>query len=182
MKRHGKFILISLLFSQTNAGFDGTCVKDNWSRVLKHQRKPDSYSNTPENCGKYCLGKGYKYSGVQYHNQCFCGNTAPSSSTIAPKRECSYQCPGDTEQLCGGFWRMNVHETSKFSSKAEGQREGEICGSCYCPPNFTAGQCVEGLTCVRNQNIPDSPGVCTKLALKTVTRSGYSYQYYPYNK
>merc|ERR1719347_354020 len=119
MKRHGKLILISLLFSQTKAGFDGTCIKDNWSRVLKHQRRPDSRSNTPENCGKYCLGKGYKYSGVQYRKQCFCGNNAPPSSTIRPKKECSYKCTGDKKQICGGSWRMNVYETSKFSSKSK---------------------------------------------------------------
>ena len=43
-----------------------------------------------------------------------------------------------------------------------GQREGESCGSCFCPPTFTAGECEEGLTCVRDPMIPDLPGKCTK--------------------
>merc|ERR1712038_996795 len=40
--------------------------------------------------------------------------------------------------------------------------EGEDCGSCYCPPTFSAGECAPGLYCdtsIQSQ-IPDAPGTC----------------------
>merc|ERR1712157_96979 len=42
------------------------------------------------------------------------------------------------------------------------KREGEECGSCYCPPSFSAGDCAPGLYCdtsIQSQ-IPDAPGTC----------------------
>merc|ERR1711990_398450 len=42
------------------------------------------------------------------------------------------------------------------------KREGEECGSCYCPPTFSAGECAPGLYCdtsIQSQ-IPDAPGTC----------------------
>merc|ERR1711915_246425 len=44
------------------------------------------------------------------------------------------------------------------------KKEGEDCGSCYCPPTFSAGKCGPGLSCVRNENIPDLPGTCQQVA------------------
>merc|ERR1712123_29843 len=52
------------------------------------------------------------------------------------------------------------------SGSGSGQQEGESCGSCFCPPAFTAGECEEGLTCVSDPMIPDLPGTCTKTAKK----------------
>ena len=42
------------------------------------------------------------------------------------------------------------------------KKEGENCGSCFCPPTFTAGECEPGLKCDLSiqEAIPDAPGVC----------------------
>ena len=42
------------------------------------------------------------------------------------------------------------------------KREGEPCGSCNCPPTFTAGKCLPGLECVHDKWIADAPGKCMK--------------------
>ena len=39
---------------------------------------------------------------------------------------------------------------------------GEPCGSCMCPPTFTAGECEKGLECVHNPMIADAPGKCIR--------------------
>eukprot|EP00091_Calanus_sinicus_P010466 TRINITY_DN2430_c0_g1_i2.p1 TRINITY_DN2430_c0_g1~~TRINITY_DN2430_c0_g1_i2.p1 ORF type:complete len:149 (-),score=38.80 TRINITY_DN2430_c0_g1_i2:226-672(-) len=46
-----------------------------------------------------------------------------------------------------------------------GQKEGESCGSCFCPPTYSAGKCGRGLTCDLSiqDNIPDLPGTCRKI-------------------
>ena len=42
------------------------------------------------------------------------------------------------------------------------KKEGESCGSCFCPPTFTAGECEHGLKCDLSiqEQIPDAPGIC----------------------
>ena len=42
------------------------------------------------------------------------------------------------------------------------KQEGESCGYCYCPPAYTAGDCAEGLICVRDPLIADRAGRCMK--------------------
>ena len=39
---------------------------------------------------------------------------------------------------------------------------GEPCGSCYCPPTYTLGDCAPGLKCKHDSLIPDLPGRCVK--------------------
>ena len=39
---------------------------------------------------------------------------------------------------------------------------GESCGSCYCPPTYTMGDCAPGLECKHNLMIPDAAGTCVK--------------------
>jgi len=39
---------------------------------------------------------------------------------------------------------------------------GETCGSCFCPPTFTAGECAEGLVCEHSSIFEDLPGNCVE--------------------
>jgi len=39
---------------------------------------------------------------------------------------------------------------------------GETCGSCFCPPTFTAGECAEGLVCEHSSMFEDLPGNCVE--------------------
>ena len=66
---------------------------------------------TPDLCIKHCIGRGFRYAGVQAGSQCFCGNTAPPQSKIVDQRQCNTRCNGDGKQFCGGGWRMNVFDT-----------------------------------------------------------------------
>ena len=40
---------------------------------------------------------------------------------------------------------------------------GEPCGSCLCPPNYTLGDCEQGLRCEHDTLTADAPGLCVKL-------------------
>ena len=53
-----------------------------------------------------CQAKGYKYSGTEYANECWCGNAAPTSS--APESQCNMACKGDSTQKCGAGSRLSV--------------------------------------------------------------------------
>jgi len=98
----------------------GRCVVDSPLRLLTHYVNLGADA-TPETCIEACLDlkkpgpdpkeKGYIYAGVQAGNQCFCGNSNISSTYDAPNSECNSRCSGDSNQICGGVWRMNVYET-----------------------------------------------------------------------
>ena len=87
---------------------DGTCYEDNASRLL-----PVYIGEFPNNEKSVCIVacKGYRYAGVQYARECFCGNDKPNRALLrVGPNECSMICPGNTEQICGGTFRMNVYK------------------------------------------------------------------------
>ena len=75
-------------------------------RVLPHKRTSDK--NSIAFCKKACFKEGFKYAGVEYANECFCGNKMPT--TIAPKQsDCNMDCSGNKSQKCGGGNRLNLY-------------------------------------------------------------------------
>ena len=73
-----------------------------------------SSKNTIDICKKLCFEKGYKYAGVEYSNEWFCGNNLPKK--IAPKQsDCNMDCSGDKSQKCGGANRINVYPSAGTS-------------------------------------------------------------------
>jgi len=151
------------------AEWDGQCVEDDNSRLLDDYN--DMTANTPTACIELCTSKGYKYAGVQYSYQCFCGNEAPPSISLRPLTECSSTCNGDRSQKCGGSWRMNVYTAgtktdscycglAQRTKRIVGGNETEVneypwqvrlsrgCGGSLISDQwvFTAAHCVDGFT------------------------------------
>jgi choice-of-anchor C domain-containing protein len=61
---------------------------------------------TPQKCISLCNQKGFKYAGVQYSNQCFCGN---SYGKYGVATNCDMPCSGNRDKMCGGFWANSVY-------------------------------------------------------------------------
>ena len=51
--------------------------------------------------------KGYKYSGTEYAHECFCDNHLDVTRKVADS-DCSTKCSGDSQQTCGGTFRIQV--------------------------------------------------------------------------
>merc|ERR1712061_877358 len=64
---------------------------------------------SPVQCGKICKHQGFLFAGVQYGQQCWCGNDAPPKDKIVDMAECDFRCSGDSTQRCGGAGRKNVY-------------------------------------------------------------------------
>jgi len=82
-------------------------------------------------------------------------------------RHCNNPAPKNGGASCSGIQseEANCLDEAGIENMGhdKGQQEGEACGPCYCPPDYTAGECGQGLTCVNeNPRIPDLPGVCRK--------------------
>ena len=56
-----------------------------------------------------CEDQGFLFAGVQTGHECWCGNDAPPEDRIVDMEECNVSCEGDSDQVCGGVWRMNVY-------------------------------------------------------------------------
>ncbi|CAC5391547.1 unnamed protein product [Mytilus coruscus] len=72
-------------------------------------------------CLLYCKDQGYKYAGTEYGDQCYCGDDpyqyGPEdvSNDYVKDYDCNIQCLGDTEQICGGIFRLSVYATGLLS-------------------------------------------------------------------
>ncbi|XP_052078833.1 uncharacterized protein LOC127716625 isoform X1 [Mytilus californianus] len=88
-----------------NRGYIG-CFRDRnsmlRSRIIKHISQL-----TLEKCRELC--RGYTFLGLQYSNECFCGNTIDSANhRPAPERECNMKCSGEN-RMCGAGDRNSVY-------------------------------------------------------------------------
>ena len=58
-------------------------------------------------------GKNFKYAGLQYENQCWCGNSYGSFGAADPSI-CNMSCPIGN-RTCGGKWANDVYEITNLS-------------------------------------------------------------------
>jgi len=114
------FLLIAILFcgalaqSTTSLG----CFADDAARVLNGTSADFGSRNTPVYCQSWCATSGYKYSGVQYSTQCFCGNEYNTLGAL-PASDCNMPCGGDASKTCGGAYANNVYETGYLGCYAD---------------------------------------------------------------
>ncbi|CAK7205222.1 hypothetical protein SEUCBS139899_007989 [Sporothrix eucalyptigena] len=62
---------------------------------------------TYEECAAYC--SAYAFFGVEYGDQCYCGNYLTTGSNKTSESDCSTYCAGDSSELCGAGNRLNVY-------------------------------------------------------------------------
>lgn len=56
---------------------------------------------TTDLCQTYCVKKGFKYAGIQFGSQCYCGNSYGKYGSI-DEAKCNSGCPGKQKEKCGG--------------------------------------------------------------------------------
>ncbi|KFY43831.1 hypothetical protein V494_01795 [Pseudogymnoascus sp. VKM F-4513 (FW-928)] len=92
------------------------CYTDSSSRALTKQIIfPDQNTvMTPKLCQDACGAAGYKYAGVEYAHQCWCGNTIDNNHGPATSG-CTAACPGEPLITCGGDDRLNIYQNEKYA-------------------------------------------------------------------
>lgn len=88
------------------------CAVDNPDRVLSDIVVTYLGSTTPSSCITQCAEQGFKLAGTEYTDECYCGtgflnNVVPP---IADPSDCNLTCAGDSKQVCGGPWRIQLYE------------------------------------------------------------------------
>nr|XP_019051361.1 hypothetical protein I302_01810 [Kwoniella bestiolae CBS 10118]OCF30291.1 hypothetical protein I302_01810 [Kwoniella bestiolae CBS 10118] len=97
------------------------CVVDDQSNRALNGGAFTSTNNTIQNCVKTCSSRGYVYAGVEYGQECWCGDA--NSRLVSASSGCDVACTGDKSHVCGGSDRLNVYAlipnitgTSAFAS------------------------------------------------------------------
>ena len=89
---------------------NSNCYRDNTSeRIFPDQHKLDN--NSPVECYLLCSDLGFLLYGVEFSNECFCGNDMPSEELLIEMSQCNMNCAGDSSIKCGGGCRMGVFMT-----------------------------------------------------------------------
>jgi hypothetical protein len=77
---------------------------------------PYSHGNdmTVGKCVASCAGGGYKYAGLEFGQECFCGNRF--TGVEKPLADCSMKCAGDALHLCGAGDRLALYSLRSTAS------------------------------------------------------------------
>lgn len=89
----------------------GGCFVDQGARDLEHFAGdiPGNRASSIEYCKDRCKDRGYVYAGLQYHHQCFCGNSFGKYGQDLSGNSCNKQCRDRQKNTCGGSWRNNIY-------------------------------------------------------------------------
>ncbi|PAA76877.1 hypothetical protein BOX15_Mlig023956g1, partial [Macrostomum lignano] len=112
------------------------CYKDSRNRDLPKLAQSSS-SMSVERCGRLC--SSYRYFGVQFSKECWCGNSYGKHGK-RPGRECNMACRGNSREKCGSHWRNNVYATRSTGSRCKRVRSTPSSLSSY---KSKVGQCFE---------------------------------------
>ncbi|KAF2495308.1 WSC-domain-containing protein [Lophium mytilinum] len=82
------------------------------SRTLPFMAPIEFNNATIEICTAACKGNGYRYAGLEYYGQCFCGSSV--IGTAAPETDCNLPCNGDSGEICGGQDRLSIYQDPTF--------------------------------------------------------------------
>jgi len=76
-------------------------------RALTGARYDANTSMTVDSCLDFCAGS--TYAGVEYGQECYCGNALGAGSVLAAEAQCDMRCTGNEYQTCGAGRRLNVY-------------------------------------------------------------------------
>ena len=86
------------------------------ARVLSLEQ-PYNMNLTVQACVWSCFRLGYSISGLEYHNQCFCGNSILNGGTLADwDFDCNMTCSGNKMEICGGNNTLSIYSNRTLTA------------------------------------------------------------------
>ncbi|KAJ6591192.1 glyoxal oxidase N-terminus-domain-containing protein [Mycena vulgaris] len=92
------------------------CTKEPSSGRLLTGYAFTSASLTVESCIATCQSRGFTHAGVEYANECYCGNGYASAAVTASESDCSMPCAGKSSEMCGAGYRLSVYSSASASA------------------------------------------------------------------
>lgn len=67
---------------------------------------------TNELCISACQSRGYSLAGLEFGQECWCGNSLAATSTMAPMADCmGLHCVGNVSEFCAMGKRLLVYSS-----------------------------------------------------------------------
>ncbi|KAJ7291038.1 glyoxal oxidase N-terminus-domain-containing protein [Mycena rebaudengoi] len=89
-----------------------TCITEaSTGRALTGTDLTDK-SMTVDKCVSLCENTGFKYAGLEFADECYCGNsisTANGGGVVVPSTDCNMGCSGNSMQTCGAGFRLTLY-------------------------------------------------------------------------
>ncbi|CAG2202657.1 unnamed protein product [Mytilus edulis] len=128
-------LLVTVLQVVVESGYIG-CYQDDSTRILPKAVLKDK-GMTVQKCQQFCGKKGFKFAGVEYGYECFCGNVLRKCRK-RKESDCKMPCSGNKRQTCGGPWRISIYTSKPSNCKGKCHKNG-ICkrGRCRCKRGYT---------------------------------------------
>ncbi|ORY19791.1 hypothetical protein BCR34DRAFT_595240 [Clohesyomyces aquaticus] len=60
-------------------------------------------------CLSACDAQGYFYAGLEYAQECWCGNAISNDGAPEPSGDCNMVCNGNSTEYCGAGYRLNLY-------------------------------------------------------------------------
>ncbi|CCA66988.1 related to glyoxal oxidase precursor [Serendipita indica DSM 11827] len=98
-----------------NGWLSAGCFEDSINaRVLPNQRYPAGGPSamTVELCVDACRADGFSVAGLEWAQECWCGDDIPSNGA----QSCDMACKGNPNEHCGGGNRINVYQYSNIAT------------------------------------------------------------------
>ncbi|KAJ7591598.1 hypothetical protein C8J56DRAFT_1137522 [Mycena floridula] len=72
-----------------------------------------SPQNTVESCVATCDAANFTVAGMEFADECYCGNRLVNGATLGDETTCSMGCAGNASEACGGPNRLSVYSSTK---------------------------------------------------------------------
>ena len=106
---------VCIFHNCTNLPFNldlyGVCTFDNPNNRTLNGYYEAKNGMTIEMCISICSHQGFKYSGLEWGCECYCGDEDKSNFKWAWPDLCDSRCSGDSAQICGGTNAINIYTT-----------------------------------------------------------------------
>lgn len=89
------------------------CFQDpSTTRALLYNSGLNSQNMTVETCVAFCKGNDYRYAGLEYYGECFCG--ASVNGPQISETSCNFPCTGNKSEVCGGNDIISIYQDPTF--------------------------------------------------------------------
>ncbi|KAK0709123.1 WSC domain-containing protein [Lasiosphaeria miniovina] len=153
--------------SYTPFAYSGCFTDSGSSNALTFRSPLDTQSMTVEKCTAECKGNGYRYAGLEYYGECFCGSAIGGSAV--PESKCSFSCTGNSTQKCGGSSIISVYQDNTFPSA------GGVTAADYAPLGCYTDNSSKGKALTSRQDQLDTGSLTTAKCLEACKNGGFPY-------
>lgn len=68
---------------------------------------------TVEDCITFCDGQSFNYAGLEWYQECYCGNFIVNGGAETTASDCSFPCTGDASEVCGAGNRLSMYYSGR---------------------------------------------------------------------